>query len=1663
MSSTQPIAMDGNGKEGEAMGRRTLGRGSRLAAVAFTVALVFSLAGDRGRAATGTSVVNGQDPLEVLALKIRPNVFVVLDSSGSMTSTVTETQNTRSGDHPRSKMFQAKQVLSSVVQQNQDKASFLFGTYTQLDESGGSYFSLLPSNLNEGNDRIQYSTSSDLSPNMVGFELGVRRTLNDTSDRGFQSWQIIDAQWNTVHFEEDSNTSGPVTASCAAVVPGPYPRFFQTGAALATALQTAMNAAGCSGQTNTYSVSYNTGNGQFTFNRTGGSPTQNWRIVWGRTPNNIRNALAETSTGTTGWQNPGSVVTDAPWTLLFRNGTGSSGTGMNTDYQFQEEIPRGSGTFVTFYQLRAGRLWNGETIKVQADGTICGLTFATPADKTNPPSVKVQLVANSCGADIVTNPDGTPGLSRFTFAGVKFAGNNRNCRGFQPTVALIPCDLQSPPAPLQITTIDPFIETELRFNPDGSPRDYSEVQDGGWKASYTRPGLFTDSAKAAGNTPIANTLIDILGLAESGGGNCFDPVDGTTANCQQRGFDKLWNVGQAGSGSSTGAPPYQLDAIKNHVDPKEKTIVLFVTDGDDTCYNRGDSGSSSNMDDNARRTAYWAEKLYTRKVATDAASSVDTYVIGFGGGTPYRLDWIAWGGSGLGQGLAGQPQVPVTGGTDAYPPTNADLTSNVRWNGNDAAFRTLRANCTTCRDAFLAPDADTLAAQLQAIIDQGAQIGEFSSQQSLTQSVFEYADVGGKDASWPTPIDISGQPRGGGRYSVLVPTRIVSTFSLPGFHGQLRAYQNVGGVAVEQWDAGETLRVRVANGMAACDTTSGGGGVALCGFVNLHGGASDSTIWSSAARIKRRIYTTERNGVYTFDPTSLMAATANSRVSLWPPDSSVAPTSYLAQGSLDVELGLPADSPTCVLDPIYTSCAEQELARLKAQFNACVGANLPSECTSGSTLSQMRAARREAREMILAFMAGAKGVPAYGGGGVQRTSSTSGSVPSQSILYQVREWILADSQLATPAVIAPPLSVPPAVYTDEYTLMRDGPRNAGGTNPDSAGVQLYQGFGLRNPDSDGGGGDNAPDSRVALKPAMTVVFAPANDMLHAFRAGPNCSPALGTCTEFGGDELWGFVPYDQLAAVSARLANDPQGRDNHVYMLARGVRFADVFVPELPGPLTNVNVGGVTVPSMQGVWRRILYFGRGIGGKHVTALDVTGTGPFTQESLRTAGPIPLWSRGNPDSTDGTASGSDSGTVLDRMAYARMGETWSMPTVAYINRAGLLYQTPRRPDGVEFVLLMGSGYGGPGEGSTFFTLDALSGDVIGAADVEAAASSAGLTRSNLGYPNALVANVVGFNPSAFPVLQTVHPAGDYVRRVYFGDVHGRFWKVLTAEPDVAIPVADLGEDQPVGTAASLLGMPPSVPPPPVPPPNDSVIPFVYVSSGNDLRVDGPFTNFAFRDDGSNTDTTVGAGVPTSYPDGSSVTTFPPSVALFARHFDQGVPDASCGYTEEAFFRGTVQPATTFECATIVGGVCTTPIGRAFYAGTRLSLPNTKFAPPTPFACGIGDYPCRSQFDSIIYALGAVTGQAAYDLNASGDDAYRIFRDSRIAAIGMQADPDPARGGSSFAADEGLVKGTPDPPPPPGVPPTSTTATASVIMTRSPGQPPPAVRYGSTVCQ
>jgi hypothetical protein len=411
----------------------------------------------------------------------------------------------------------------------------------------------------------------------------------------------------------------------------------------------------------------------------------------------------------------------------------------------------------------------------------------------------------------------------------------------------------------------------------------------------------------------------------------------------------------------------------------------------------------------------------------------------------------------------------------------------------------------------------------------------------------------------------------------------------------------------------------------------------------------------------------------------------------------------------------------------------------------------------------------------------------------------------------------------------------------------------------------------------------------------------------------------------------------------------------------------------------------------------------------------------------------------------------------------LGETWSVPALAFVDSGS--NPTARR-GGTDFVLYTGSGYGAAGQGTTFYTLDAITGDVVAAADVTAAAASAGLTRSaaqvtyvqpdgtSLVLPNTLVANAVAFVPARFNPLQPPPPAGAKATRAYIGDTHGHLWKFLSSNPGVAIAAADLGAKQPAGTAVGLLGLPPG---------ETGAVPQIYVSTGAELRADGPFAVFGFRDEGTDTDTATVGALPVPCPAANCSTTassFAPVKPLFMREFDPGPVPASGVGLPQSVFRGDVQPTTAYEC-TIASGVCGATVGRVFFGGARLNLPNTAFAPPTPMKFGTGTYPCRSSFDSIVYALGAVSGLAAYDLNATGDDAFRIFKDERLAALKITAPPVTGQTGQAVK-EVGKVGGPVEPPDPAGIPPSSTTASASVVAKASATSPLPAVRFGSSVC-
>src|SRR5262249_38072228 len=148
---------------------------------------------------------------------------------------------------------------------------------------------------------------------------------------------------------------------------------------------------------------------------------------------------------------------------------------------------------------------------------------------------------------------------------------------------------------------------------------------------------------------------------------------------------------------------------------------------------------------------------------------------------------------------------------------------------------------------------------------------------------------------------------------------------------------------------------------------------------------------------------------------------------------------------------------------------------------------------------------------------------------------------------------------------------------------------------------------------------------------------------------------------------------------------------------------------------------------------------------------------------------------------------------DATAYTRMGQTWSVPAIS--NVVAAQNTTTRVPTGVEFVAYMGSGFGNSGEGSTFYTLDALTGDVVASVDVG--------DRASAPYDTPIVAGPPAFNPEQLPPPDTAKISVTRTTRVYFGDNNGRVWRVMTDTPGSALLFGDLGANQPIGNSVALL--------------------------------------------------------------------------------------------------------------------------------------------------------------------------------------------------------------------------------------------------------------------
>ena len=1022
--------------------------------------LLLALLGDRG-VLTATS--RGIDPLEILNLQVKPNVIVVLDSSGSMSENLTSGDIT--GDYSRSKMSLAKDVLTQAVTDNADKVNFLFGQYNQGNTS--------MSNSGPGADRFYYVADSYTYPNMTSVEVSLSREpgtdstvtisagvndqfqflervassprtyvdcsftvpagnyLGDTdmvnlaayiqvrltnpypadvtctkyptsggsannaqnsyaftwdmanqrfrigrsagsnyyqlrfgaansaggalgfasnlpntltpppinsttwnnsnwsattsgspyngsprgilggNSRGFEAWRDIRPAWNTFYFRE-----GTQDCSFTIDTPPSPPGIYVRGALFAQQVQDKMNGAagnpnpcGSLSPRNTYSVSYV--NGQFQFRRVVNN--QQATLQWGsQTTNSVRAALNADNGGFNDWGFGNANAPNCPggtangtfctrYIPLLRRFTGNdpvTGVGFKFTENYDPDGTAGPALAqnITTYYLRAGKFFNGEIFQVTGSGGLCGMSMGTARVPPAIPEVTLQQV-DTCGGSVENTVV-------FKWAGARFGGGA--CGGFTARVPLGTCDQAGS---IQLSAISPFLAKQDIFNADGTITGYAEDMTAGYAGGFRATSYATNVSgstanggiRATGYTPIANSLMDI-----------------------KTKFADLWNNGQA-------SPP--LDPISVHTDPKERTIVLFVTDGDDTCPTYNGGGNTSNMDDSALRAAYKAQLLHQRINAAEAASSVVTYVVGFGSGASTdRLNWIAWGGSGMTWSTSNGPD-----NAPSYP---------MRWASTGPTQAQKDAQCPTCNDAYIAPTPEALADIIQAIINQGAQFGDFTAQASRVTSVYEYA------SEVPGGYTVENGAGSLSRYEGLVPVLFRSTFTMPSYQGHVYAITNEAGTALTRWDAGERLTTRVQTGMAACDDNSTNGG--QCIFSSMLDGNAGN------GEIARRIYTTSRNGVFSTSLTDLSSSSwvqsNGNRTALWPPASGVSPSS--GNGLLDAALGLPmADD-----DAAWTE--------LTTIYKACLGANAPAAC-AGTNSQRVPQARKEARQMILSFAASA--------------------------------------------------------------------------------------------------------------------------------------------------------------------------------------------------------------------------------------------------------------------------------------------------------------------------------------------------------------------------------------------------------------------------------------------------------------------------------------------------------------------------------------------------------------------------------------------------------------------------------------------------------------------------------------------------------------------
>jgi hypothetical protein len=406
-------------------------------------------------------------------------------------------------------------------------------------------------------------------------------------------------------------------------------------------------------------------------------------------------------------------------------------------------------------------------------------------------------------------------------------------------------------------------------------------------------------------------------------------------------------------------------AFPPQADPLQKNFVILLTDGDDTC-------ASGNTDQAAVIAADEAELLFDN--TGDFQHHAETMVVGFAGAvTPARLDVIAQGGSGadINRGAA-TPATAVTGCPAGNP----------------------------CRNAFFAQDVTQLIDMLNAAIERAATTGFFSATASVNESLPEYAATVPIPSPAPSPA-VSPDPLNPlTRYRAEAFASYRASFEAGTFRGFTHGFSPSGATL---WEAGQQMLNRMSPDLAGTDHT----------FAELLGtwgpGTAPPGHVAAMGHIPRRIFTTRQNG----RDLSGTACGGACRVNLWPPDPAVVPTG-LAAGLLDEPLFRKADG------------TQLSLAELQGTpWKACVGSNLPAACTDPSAAVRLAASKKEAREMIIAFTAGAEAVRDGAGNPVRNNNTVNPASRRLQINYRTRSWMLAESTVGTPAIMAPPMEQPP--------------------------------------------------------------------------------------------------------------------------------------------------------------------------------------------------------------------------------------------------------------------------------------------------------------------------------------------------------------------------------------------------------------------------------------------------------------------------------------------------------------------------------------------------------------------------------------------------------------------------------------------------------------